>query len=108
MEHTAKLLQDILLFDRKLRLKYYFHQDTLYESTESNELTEEKDTLYNDILPPSSGWTPPSGQDPFPESYRSTKLHNTIKEIKKNNNKFKKNLKKEEWQAITHSETIGI
>ena len=44
----------------------------------------------------------PSGQDPFLESYRSTKIHNTMKEIKrKNNRKFKRNLKKEEWKAIT-------
>ena len=55
-EHPAKLLQDILLFDRKLRLKYFFQQDTAYtEPTEQNNAT-----LY-----PSSGWTPPSGQDHF-------------------------------------------
>ena len=45
--------------------------------------------------------TPPSGQDPFVESYRSTIIHNTLKEIKKNDKKqFKKNLKKEELAAI--------
>ena len=85
-EHTAKPLQDVLLFDRKLRLKYYFHKDTLNESTESTELTEEGYTIHNGILHPSSGLTPPSGQDPFLESYRSTIMHNTMKEIKKNKN----------------------
>ena len=94
-EHPAKLLQDILLFDRKLRLKYFFHQDSTTGTTESTE--EENTTLY-----PSFGWTPPSGQDPFLESYRSTIIHNTLKEIKKKKNrKFKRNLKKEEWTAIT-------
>ena len=53
-EHPAKLLQDILLYHRKLRLKYYFHQDILNESTESTELTEEGDTIHN-ILHPCSG-----------------------------------------------------
>ena len=97
-EHPAKHLQDILLFDRKLGLKYYFYNDT---TTETTELTED-DNTHNDILHPSSGWTPPSGQDPFLESYRSTIIHNTLKEIKrKNSRKFKRNLKKEGWKAIT-------
>ena len=92
-EHPAKLLQDILLFDRKLRLKYYVHQDS---TTEPIELTEEDNTKH-DILHPSSGWTPSSGQDPFLESYRSIIIHNTLKEIKrKNNKKMKRNLQKEE------------
>ena len=73
-QHPAKLLQDILLFDRKLRLKYYFHQDTLNESTESTEPNEEEDTKHNYILYPSSGWTPASGQDPF---RKLQKHHNT-------------------------------
>ena len=79
-EHPATLLQDILLFDRKLRLKYYFYQDT---TTETTDLTED-DNINNDILHPSSGWTTPSGQDPFLEGYRSTIIHNTM-----------------EWKAIT-------
>ena len=49
-EHPAKPLQDILLFDGKLRLKYFFYQDT---TTETVELTED-DNTHNDILHPSS------------------------------------------------------
>ena len=87
-QHPTKLLQDVLLFDRKLRLKYYFHQDS---TTEPIQLIEEDNTT-NDILHPGC---PPSGQDPFLESYRSTIIHNTLKEIKrKNNRKFKRNLRK--------------
>ena len=56
-EHPAKLLQDILLFDRRLRLKYFFHQDSA-TTTESSEES-------NSTLHPSSGWIPPSGQDPL-------------------------------------------
>ena len=81
-------------------MKYYFHQDLTIEQ-EQTELREE-DNIKNDILHPSSGWTPPSGQDPFSESYRSTIIHNTFKEIKKKNNrKLKRNLKKEEWTAVS-------
>ena len=88
-EHPVKLLQDILLFDRRIRLKYFFHPNN--QPKEQN-----NSTLYL-----SSGWTPHSGQDPFLESYRSTIIHNTLKEIKKNYKKnFKKNLKKEEIAAI--------
>ena len=72
-----------------MRLKYFFHQDPTTGTTDSTE--EDNTTSY-----PSSGWTSPSGQDPFLESYRSTIIYNTLKEIKrKNNRKFKRNLKKE-------------
>ena len=99
-EHPAKLLQDILLFDRKLKLKYYFHQDS---TTECIGLTEEENTK-NDILHPSSGRTPPSGQDPFLESYRSTIIHNTLKEIKRKNNKnFKRKFKERRMDSHYHS-----
>ena len=104
-EHPAKHLQDILLYDRKLRLKYYFHQDT---TTETTELTED-DNTHNDILHPSSGLTPPSGQEPFSESYRSTIIHNTMKEIK---GRIAENLKeirrKKNGKLLPHSEIIDI
>ena len=91
-EHPAKLLQDILLFDRRLRLKYFF----IKIKPIHNQLN--KTTQHY----PSSGWTPSSGQDPFLESYRSKIIQNTLKEIKKKSNKhFKGNLKKEERTAIT-------
>ena len=90
-EHPVKILQDILLFDRRLRLKYFFHPNN--QPKEQN----------NSTLYPSSGWTPPSGQDPFLESYRSTIIHNTLKEIKKNDKKqFKKNLKKRRTSSYQH------
>ena len=73
-------------------MKYFFHHNNYIQPKE-----QDNTTLY-----PSSGWTPPSGQDPFLESYRSTIIHNTLKEIKKSNKKhIKKNLKKEELAAIT-------
>ena len=50
-DHPAKMLQDILLFDRKIRLKYHF----------TNEPDQSQGPLQqtnNQILQPSSGWTP--------------------------------------------------
>ena len=92
-ECPAKLLQDILLYDRRLRLKYFFHQDS---ATTTESIEEPNSTLH-----PSSQWTLPSGQDPSLESYRSTIIHSTLKEIKKKDNKkFKRNFKKGEWIAI--------
>ena len=68
-DHPAKILQDILLFDRKLKLKYYFHQSNSDPDPNTNTTTNH---TTNTILNPSSGWTPPSGQDPFLDTYRSS------------------------------------
>ena len=54
-DHPAKILQDILLFDRKLRLKYHFHQPISTPDLNTNTTTDSKT---NTILNPSSGWTP--------------------------------------------------
>ena len=95
-EHPAKPLQDTLLFDRKLRLKYYFYQDTITEPTE-------EDNMHNDILHPSSGWTPSSGQDPFLESYRST----ILQKIKgRTTGNLKEIWRKKNRKLLPHSETI--
>ena len=59
-EHPATILQDYLLFDRKLRLKYYFH-DKPTITTKRENIT----------LKPSSGWTPPGSQDQNFDSYRN-------------------------------------
>ena len=73
-DHPAKILQDILLFDRKLRLKYYF-----YQPNSSPDLDTTTETKTNTILNPSSGWTPPSGQDPFLDTYRSSIINEFLK-----------------------------
>ena len=39
-DHPAKILQDLLLFDRKLGLKYHFHQDTPITQQDSDTSTE--------------------------------------------------------------------
>ena len=72
-DHPTKTLQDILLFDRKIRLKYHFYQPN---STPTSSTTRD----INNILNPSSGWTPPSGQDPFLDAYRTLIINEYLKE----------------------------
>ena len=97
-DHPAKTLQDILLFDRKLRLKYHFHQpNSSPNSSTTNEI--------NSLLNPSSGWTPPSGQDPFLDAYRSLILKEYLKELDKPQPNLKKNLKKQELKAMRELHT---
>ena len=95
-EHPARLLQDYLLFDRKLRLKYHFHHD----STSSLDSSLEEEVPQNDILHPSSGWTPNSGQDPFLDAFRSNTLKDILNQLDQPRKLFKKNLKKDEFRAI--------
>ena len=45
-----------------MRLKYYFHND---EKTENPDSIEDRDTKNENILYPSSGWTPQLGKDPY-------------------------------------------
>ena len=96
-DHPAKILQDILLFDRKLRLKYYIYQS---DSDTDPNITTTTDHTKNTILNPSSGWTPPSGQDPFLDTYRSLITNEFLNQLDTSSTKIKKNLKKEEYQAM--------
>ena len=96
-DHPAKILQYILLFDRKLRLRYHFYHSDSDPDPNTTTIT---DHTINTILNPSSGWTPPSGQDPFLDTYRSSITNEFIKELDTPSPRFKKNLKKEEYQAM--------
>ena len=51
------MLQDILLFDRKIRLKYHFYNDPDQNHETSQENTYNEQTN-NQIPHPSSDWTP--------------------------------------------------
>ena len=58
-DHPVKLIQELLLFDRRIKLHNFFYSE------------EEEDTAYNNrteesthkLIKPSSGWTPQSGLD---------------------------------------------
>ena len=59
-EHPAIILQDYLLFDHKLRLRYYF---------EDKEAKPQEQDI-SSILKCSTGWTPPGSQDQNFDSQR--------------------------------------
>ena len=52
-EHPATILQDYLLFDQKLRLRYYFEDKEIKPQEQPS----------SSILKCSTGWTPPGFQD---------------------------------------------
>ena len=72
-DHPAKMLQDILLFDRRIRLRCHF--------IDAADQTQVPQQANSQILQPSSGWTPPSGQDPFLDTYRNSIINAYIKEL---------------------------
>ena len=88
-EHPATILQDYLLFDQKLRLKYYFMD-------KKTNLTNDKPT----ILKQSTGWTPPSSQDQNFDSYRNLTQREILKELDIAPSYRRFNLPKSERQAI--------
>ena len=59
-EHLATILQDYLLFDWKLRLRYYFEDKEIKSQEQPS----------NSILKHSTGWTPSGSQDQNFDSYR--------------------------------------
>lgn len=90
-DHPAKLLQDYLLFERKMRLKHHFHGKE-----------EETDTFSStsiNLLHPSKGWTPPSGADIYLDSYRSQTMQTLLDKMTTQQQR-RNNLKKNEKEAI--------
>ncbi len=69
--HIAETVQDYLIFERKLRLKYNFSEaDNLPPPTPTPESRLKENT----------GWTPPTGQDPHIDTYCILTLADLIKE----------------------------
>ena len=87
-EHPANIMQDYLLFDRKLRLQYYF--------IDREEIIPKEDKLFN----LSTGWTPPASQDQNFDTYRNFTQKEILTELncKPKYNRF--NLTKKERTAI--------
>ena len=94
-EHPATILQDYLLFDRKLRLQYYFMDK------ETNTTNDKPTTLKQ-----STGWTPPSSQDQNFDSYRNLTQREILKELDIAPSYRRFNLSKSERQAIKHLQTM--
>ena len=87
-EHQSHILQDYLLFDRKLRLKYYFIDKPDSIPQEDN------------IFKSSSGWTPPAAQDQNFDNYRKLTQQEIMTELNISPNYKRFNLTKKERKAI--------
>ena len=87
-EHPSHILQDYLLFDRKLRLKYYFIDKPDNIPQEDN------------IFKSSSGWTPPVSQDQNFDNYRKLTQQEIMTELNISPNYKRFNLTKKERKAI--------
>ena len=88
-EHPATILQDYLLFNQKLRLRYYFHdKETKPHNT--------KPTILKQI----PGWTPPGSQDQNFDSYRNLTQCELLKELNTAPTYKRFNLPKSEQKGI--------
>ena len=90
-EHPAKILQDLLLFDRRIKLHNFFFG--------SDNRIQEQQPLHP-LIKPSSGWTPQSGLEPHIDIFKENIIHDTMRELKRPPKHMRYNLTKEERAAI--------
>ena len=90
-EHPSHILQDFLLYDRKLRLKYFFMDK------EKEHIPKEDKTFK-----PTTGWTPPATQDRsmYFDNYRKFTHQELMQELSKSPKYTRFNLTKKEREAI--------
>ena len=72
-EHPSHMLQDFLLFDRKLRLKYFFMDKDMENHTPKEDRPFKLTT----------GWTPPATQDMNFDNYRKFTHQELMQELSK-------------------------
>ena len=101
-DNPTKILQDILLFDSKIRLKYHFHHNPDHSNCNTSQDSNPIEQPTNTILCPSSGWTPPSGQKPFLDTYRNSIIKEFLKDLDQPKLSRKKNLTNKEYQAMRY------
>ena len=89
-EHPSHILQDFLLFDRKLRLKYFF----MDKEIESNISPEDRPFKLT------TGWTPPATQDLNFDNYRKFTHQELMQELSKAPKYQRFNLTEKERQAV--------
>ena len=95
-EHEAKIVQDFLLFKRKLRLHHKYHEEKLEESAEESG---EEDSPHK-LLRPSKGYKPEDHEmDPNIMRYKTTVL-NEMKIQLANRRRPRFNTTKEERKAM--------
>ena len=97
-EHEARILQDFLLFERKLRLYHKLHKNE--EDIETTEESSDEDDSPHKILRPSKGWKPEDSEcDPNIMKYKTCVIHDIESKLMlKSRHRF--NTSKHERQAI--------
>ena len=97
MEHEAKIVQDFLLFERKLRLYHKLHKNE--EEIETTDESSDDDSPHK-ILKPSKGWKPDDSEmDPNIMRYKTSVLNDMQSKLKlKKKPRF--NISVKERQAI--------
>ena len=80
MEHEAKIVQDFLLFERKLRLCHKLHKNE--EEIETTDESSDDDSPHK-ILKPSKGWKPDDSEmDPNIMRYKTSVLNDMQSKLK--------------------------
>ena len=97
-EHEARILQDFLLFERKLRLYHKLHKNE--EDIETTDESSDEDDSPHKILRPSKGWKPEDSEcDPNIMKYKTCVIHDIESKLMlKSKPRF--NTSKHERQAI--------
>ena len=73
-EHEARILQDFLLFERKLRLYHKLHKNE--EDIETTDESSDEEDSPHKILRPSKGWKPEDSEcDPNIMKYKTCVIH---------------------------------
>ena len=81
-EHEARIIQDFLLFERKLRLHHMLHKEETNQSEEEEESSEEEEQSPHKILRPSKGFKPEDHMmDPNIMRYKTTVLNHMKTEL---------------------------
>ena len=99
-DHPAKLLLDILLFDRKIRLKYHFHHNSDHSNSDTSQEHNPIEQPTNTLLHGSSSWTLPNGQDPFLDTYRNSIMNEFLKDL--DHPKLSRKKSNKEYQAMRY------
>ena len=98
-DHPAKMLQDILLFDRKIRLEYHFYNDPDQNPEASQENTYSEQTNIKYCTPFQAG--PPEWTGFILDTCRNSIINEFLKELNHPTISKKKNLSHKELQAMS-------
>ena len=83
-EHEAKITQDFLLFERKLRLHHKYHKEQNKEDNQSEEDSSEEEESPHKLLRPSKGYKPDDHEiEPNILRYKITVLNQMKEELAK-------------------------